>query len=296
MYLAFNAPHDPRQAPKKYIDMYDVNKIKVPKNFLPEYPYNEYAGAGRTLRDERTAPFPRTEHAIKVTRQEYFALITHMDEQIGRILTALEKTGKADNTYVFFTSDHGLAVGDHGFLGKQNMYDSSVKVPFLIMGPGIPANSTVAAPIYLQDVMATSLAIAGIEKPTQVDFHNILPLAQGKTTQGEYDSIYGAYITTQRMYRQGKYKLIMYPRANMIRLYDMENDPLEAIDLAAGEKRPITLLTKLFKDFQQQQQLMHDPLNVSDLLDNFLNKIPAKPISKKSSKSQKPSNNNNLEH
>jgi choline-sulfatase len=261
--------------------MYDVNKIKVPKNFLPEYPYNEYAGAGRTLRDERTAPFPRTEHAIKVTRQEYFALITHMDEQIGRILAALEKTGKADNTYVFFTSDHGLAVGDHGFLGKQNMYDSSVKVPFLIKGPGIPANSTVAAPIYLQDVMATSLAIAGVEKPAQVDFHNILPLAQGKTTRGKYDTIYGAYITTQRMYRQGKYKLIMYPRANMIRLYDMENDPLEAIDLAAGEKRPITLLTKLFKDFQQQQQLMHDPLDLSDLLDNFLNNIPPTNIAKK---------------
>lgn len=274
MYLAFNAPHDPRQAPKKYVDMYDVDKIKVPENFLPEYPYNEYAGAGRTLRDERTAPFPRTEHAIKVTRQEYFALITHMDEQIGRILTALENSGKADNTYVFFTADHGLAVGDHGFLGKQNMYDSSMKVPFLLTGPGIPANSTVAAPIYLQDVMATSLAIAGVEKPSQVDFNNILPLAQGKTTKGKYGSIYGAYSVTQRMYRNDKYKLVMYPRANVVRLYDMENDPLETKDLAESDKRPVVLLKELFKAFQQQQQLMNDPLDVSDLLDNFLNNLP----------------------
>ncbi|MGJ8692959.1 MAG: sulfatase-like hydrolase/transferase [Thalassotalea sp.] len=299
MYLAFNAPHDPRQAPKKYIDMYDVNNIKVPTNFLAEYPYNEEAGAGRSLRDERTAPFPRTEHAIKVTRQEYFALITHMDEQIGRVLAALEKSGKADNTYVFFTSDHGLAVGDHGFLGKQNMYDSSMKVPFLITGPGIPASSTVDAPIYLQDVMATSLAIAGVEKPAQVDFHNILPLAQRKTTQGKYDSIYGAYITTQRMFRHGKYKLIMYPRANVIRLYDMENDPLETIDLAEGEKRPVALIKKLFNEFQLQQQLMHDPLNVSDLVDNFLNNIPPTTIAKASSKGKKASkksNNNNQVH
>lgn len=280
MYLAFNAPHDPRQAPKKYIDLYDVNKIKVPENFLPEYPYNEYAGAGRTLRDERTAPFPRSEHAIKVTRQEYFALITHMDEQIGRILAALEDSGKADNTYVFFTADHGLAVGDHGFLGKQNMYDSSMKVPFLLTGPSIPANSTVVAPIYLQDVMATSLAIAGLEKPSQVDFNNILPLAKGETSKGEYESIYGAYSVTQRMYRNDKYKLIMYPRANVVRLYHMENDPLETNDLAESDKRPVDLLKILFWEFKQQQKRMNDPLDVSNLLNNFLNNIPPEPISK----------------
>jgi choline-sulfatase len=295
MYLAFNAPHDPRQAPKKYLDMYDVNNIKVPENFLPEYPYNEYAGAGRTLRDERTAPFPRTEHAIKVTRQEYFALITHMDEQIGRILAALENSGKADNTYVFFTADHGLAVGDHGFLGKQNMYDSSMKVPFLLTGPGIPANRRVEAPIYLQDVMATSLAIAGLEKPKQVDFNNILPLAQGKTSKGEYASIYGAYSVTQRMYRNDKYKLVMYPRANVVRLYDMENDPLETNDLAASEKRPEVLLKELFKAFQQQQKLMHDPLDVSDLLDNFLNNIPPAAIVK-TKKNENGARNNIEEH
>ena len=60
MYLAFNAPHDPRQAPKEFIDMYPLTEIKVPENFIPEYPYNEYAGAGLGLRDERLAPFPRT--------------------------------------------------------------------------------------------------------------------------------------------------------------------------------------------------------------------------------------------
>lgn len=270
MYLAFNAPHDPRQAPKEFLDMYDVNEMDVPVNFLPEYPYNEAAGAGRGLRDERTAPFPRTEHAIQVTRQEYYALITHMDVQIGRILDALEATGKADNTYIFFTADHGLAVGDHGFLGKQNMYDSSMRVPFLMAGPGVPADSTVDAPIYLQDAMATSLQIAGFEKPAQVGFNSLLPLATGQTNQSVYDVIYGAYFGCQRMYRDDRYKMIIYPTVNVVRLYDMIEDPFETNDLAEGRSRPVELLNTLFTQFQTLQKEMNDPVDVSDAFNHFM--------------------------
>ena len=122
MYLAFNAPHDPRQAPKEYVDRYPLERIQLPKSFLPEYPYAA-AACGKSLRDERLMPYPRTEYSVKVNRQEYFALITHMDDQIGRILQALENTGQTDNTYIVFTADHGLAVGHHGLSGKQNMYD-----------------------------------------------------------------------------------------------------------------------------------------------------------------------------
>ncbi len=123
MYLAFSAPHDPRQSPKEYVDRYPLDRIKVPENFLPEYPQKEEMGAGKKLRDEKLAPFPRDEHAVKVHRREYYAIITHMDEQVGRILDALEKSGKAGNTWIFFTSDHGLACGHHGLMGKQNMYE-----------------------------------------------------------------------------------------------------------------------------------------------------------------------------
>ncbi|MGJ8672694.1 sulfatase-like hydrolase/transferase [Rubritalea sp.] len=272
MYLAFNAPHDPRQAPKEYLDMYDVDALKVPVNFLPEYPYNEAAGAGRGLRDERTAPFPRTEHSIKVTRQEYYALITHMDAQIGRILDALEASGKADNTYIFFTADHGLAVGDHGFLGKQNMYDSSMRVPFLMAGPSVPADSTVDAPIYLQDAMATSLAIAGLKKPKQVEFQNLLPLAEGKIKQSGYDAIYGAYFGAQRMYRNDKYKMIIYPTIQVVRLYDIVNDPYETKDLAEGKNRPVELMNTLFSEYQILQDEMGDPVDVSEAYEIFMSK------------------------
>ncbi|MGM0377674.1 MAG: sulfatase-like hydrolase/transferase, partial [Bacteroidota bacterium] len=83
MYLAFNAPHDPRQSPKEFVDMYPLDDISVPANYQPLYPYRNEIGSGEGLRDERLAPFPRTEYAVKVHRQEYYAIITHMDQQIG---------------------------------------------------------------------------------------------------------------------------------------------------------------------------------------------------------------------
>ncbi|MHC4624557.1 MAG: sulfatase-like hydrolase/transferase, partial [Planctomycetota bacterium] len=180
MYLAFNAPHDPRQSPKEYVDKYPLENVKVPQNYVPLYRYKDSIGCGKDLRDEKLAPFPRTQYAVKVNRQEYYAIITHMDKQIGRILGALEESGKADNTYIFFTADHGLAVGHHGLMGKQNMFDHSVRVPLMVVGPGIPANKKIDAAVYLQDIMPTTLELAGINKPSDVQFKSLMPLIQGK--------------------------------------------------------------------------------------------------------------------
>jgi choline-sulfatase len=101
MYLAFNAPHDPRQSPKEFVNRYPLDRIKIPENYLPEYPHKDQIGCSAKLRDENLAPFPRDENAVKVHRQEYYAIITHMDVQLGRILDALEKSGKTDNHGLF---------------------------------------------------------------------------------------------------------------------------------------------------------------------------------------------------
>ncbi|MDH3582883.1 MAG: sulfatase-like hydrolase/transferase [Phycisphaerae bacterium] len=231
MYLAFNAPHDPRQSPKAYVDKYPLSRIKVPANFLPEYPFKDAIGCGKGLRDEKLAPFPRTEHAVKVNRQEYFAIVTHMDAQIGRILKALEESGKADNTYIFFTADHGLGVGHHGLLGKQNLYDHSVRVPFMVAGPGLPGGKEIDTPIYLQDVMPTTLELAGVARPKHVEFKSLLPLLRGKASK-PYDAIYGAYLAVQRSVVVGDFKLILYPKVPKARLYNLKEDPLEMKDLA----------------------------------------------------------------
>lgn len=262
MYLAFNAPHDPRQSPAEYVAKYPLDNVAVPKNFLSIYPFAEEMGAGKRLRDERLAPFPRTHHAVKVHRQEYYAIITHMDAMIGRILKALEDSGKAENTWIFFTADHGLAVGQHGLFGKQNLYDHSVRVPLLVVGPDVQAGHKVSEPVYLQDIMPTSLELAGVKKPEHVEFHSLLPLLEGGTTR--YPAVYGGYLEKQRSIRTDRYKLIAYPEANCLRLYDLQSDPLEMNDLAKDpSKRGI--LRELFAELQQLQTQMNDPLDLTSM-------------------------------
>jgi len=263
MYIAFNATHDPRQSPKEYIDMYPLDSMKVPKNFLPNYPYDNEIGCDPTkLRDERLMPSPRTEYAVKVNRQEYFAIATHMDAQIGRILEGLEKSGQADNTYIIFTADHGLAVGHHGLVGKQSMYDHSMRVPFFIAGPGIKAGSEFDMPIYLQDAMATSLEIAEVEKPSHVEFKSVLPLIKG-TEKVQYSEIYGKYINYQRMIYKGNYKLIIYPYAGKSRLFNTAKDPDEMNDLADNPEYA-SMLASLKKDFLSLQKSMGDTFDVDN--------------------------------
>ncbi len=262
MYLAFNAPHDPRQSPQEFVDRYPADSIQLPDNYLPIYPHAEAIGCGKQLRDERLAPFPRTPEAVRVHRQEYFALITHMDQQIGRILDALDASGKADSTWIFFTSDHGLAVGQHGLMGKQNQYDHSVRVPFLVVGPGVAKERMIEQPIYLQDVMPTSLALAGIDTPEHVEFQNLLPLLEGEPSR--YEVIYGSYLQLQRSVRTRDHKLIVYPRAKVVRLFDLEKDPDERHDLA-DQPASQPLIRKLFAKLIDLQRQFDDPLELASI-------------------------------
>lgn len=235
MYLAFNAPHDPRQAPKSFVDMYPANKVRVPKDFVPRNPYATGMAADEKVRDERLAPFPRTKYSIQVNRREYYALITHMDEQIGKLLDALEKTGQKDNTYIVFTADHGLAVGHHGLVGKQNLYDHSVRVPFYIAGPNVPKNKKISERIYLQDVVPTTIELAGGKVPNYVDFKTLNPLIEGKK-EAHYPVIYGAFKDKQKMLTKGDWKLIYYPAIDKKLLFNIKKDPQERKDLSEKSK------------------------------------------------------------
>ncbi|NLS96069.1 MAG: sulfatase-like hydrolase/transferase [Planctomycetaceae bacterium] len=263
MYLALNAPHDPRQSPKEFVDKYPLDKVDLPVNFLPEYPYNEAMKAGRTLRDEQLAPFPRTPHSIKVNRQEYYAIITHMDSQVGRILDAIQATGKADNTYIFFTADQGLAVGHHGLMGKQNLHDHSVRVPLMVTGPGVPKGKKIDTPVYLQDIMATTLELAGVEKPDHVEFKSLMPLIRGEKVV-PYDAIYGGYLDAQRSVTMDGHKLILYPAVSVARLYNLVDDPLEMNDLAGKpESKPI--MKKLFARLLELQAQFDDEVDLKSV-------------------------------
>lgn len=255
MTIAFNAPHDPRQAPQKFQDLYPYGDVQVPKSFQKLYPYDNGA---LYLRDEKLAPFPRTKRSIRVNRSEYYALITHLDEQIGRILYALKKSGMADNTIVFFTADHGLSVGRHGLLGKQNMYDHSVRVPWIIKGKGIPKGKRIDTPIYLQDVVATSLDLAHIKKPKEMQFNSVLPLLKGAKKASD---VYGCYLNFQRMIVHDHYKLIVYPLIDQSLLYDLSKDPKELKDLSKDPKYRQTM-TKLTTLLKKKMKAMNDPITL----------------------------------
>lgn len=262
MYVAFNAPHDPRQSPKEYVDMYPLENISLPENFLPEYPHKDEIGCTAGLRDEKLAPFPRTEYSVKVHRQEYYAIISHMDAQIGRILDHLEETGQADNTYIFFSADHGLAVGQHGLIGKQNMYDHSLRPPMIIVGPDIPKGKKKEMAVYLQDIMPTTIEYAGGVVPGYVEFNSLKSFIDGRKSESYYPEVYGAYMDLQRMIRVDDYKLIVYPYAGVRRLFNLADDPDEKEDLAALPENS-DRIHSMFNRLTQLQFEMGDTLDLS---------------------------------
>ena len=264
LYLAFNAPHDSRQSPKEFLDLYPLEDIPLPENWLPEYPYLDEMGDLRVMRDEMLGPVPRTPYAIRTHIREYYAIISHLDAQIGMILQALEEKELMDNTYIFFTGDNGLSVGQHGLLGKQNMFDHSIHVPLLAAGPDLPSGTEVSSDIYLQDIMATSLSLAGIEKPDFVDFNSFLNLANGVASELPLpNGVYGAYMDTQRMIRKDGFKLILYPRNRELLLFDLNADPLEMNDLSE-KPQYAAKVRNLFEGLLSLQAQMEDPLNLMD--------------------------------
>jgi len=262
-YVAFNAPHDPRQSPAEYVARYPRQNVTVPRDFLPDYPYRDAMGL-TNLRDENLAPHPRTPEAVQTHRSEYYALITHLDDQIGRILKSLDETGLREKTIICFTADHGLSIGHRGLLGKQNLYDPSVRVPFVISGPGIAAGTVRDEPIYLQDIMPTFLDIAGVSVPQSVDFRSLWPVLHGQAGPAR-QAIYGAYTTTQRMIRTDRYKLILYPLAQRARLFDLQADPDEMHDLLAGENPPPAARDQAALLFEKLLKLQHETGDTLDL-------------------------------
>jgi choline-sulfatase len=198
---------------------------------------------------------------VKVNRQEYYAIITHMDAQIGRILDALGKSGKANNTYIIFTSDHGLACGHHGLMGKQNLYDHSLRVPFIVTGPGVKAGAKIDTPIHLQDAMATALDLAGADREG-VEFKSVRSLLAGE--DNGLDAVYAAYTDAQRAVIHDGWKLMLYPKAKVTKLYHLIGDPQETKDLSA-DPAMANRKKALFAKFLELQDRYNDKLRLEPI-------------------------------
>jgi arylsulfatase A-like enzyme len=235
LYLAYTSPHDPRTAPEPYASMYDPARIPLPPSFMDRHPFDN---GEMVIRDEKLAVFPRLEEEVKQHIADYYAMITHMDHHIGKVMEALAASGKADNTLIVYTADHGLSVGQHGLLGKQNMYDHSIRVPWLLKGPGVPAAQRVDALAYQFDIFPTLCELVGIEPPPNIEGRSINSLIQGEEGVGR-ETVYSLYKDIQRMVKDDRWKLIRYRRSQRTgqgtdcnQLFDLQNDPWETVNLA----------------------------------------------------------------
>jgi len=261
LYVSFTTPHDPRNAPESYREMYYKNPPPLPENFLPLHPFDNRFLLGR---DESLAPWPRPRGMINDQLSEYYALTTYLDKQVGRIYEALKGSPNADNTYIIYTADHGLALGSHGLLGKQNVYEQSMKSPLIIYGPNVPAGQSSDAFSYIFDLYATCLKIAGINVPTEGDAKDLSPIWKGEKTTIRSEVVL-PFQNKMRTVNDGHWKLHIYPPSNHILLFDVKNDPEEIVNMANNPKYKdtITRLTSLLRDWQKKEN-DDQPLFVKD--------------------------------
>ena len=148
-------------------------------------------------------------------------------------------------------------------MGKQNQYDHSVRMPLIIRGPGIKAGKKVDEMVYMQSMFATTCDLAGIPTPETVDFKSLKKLMTEDKAKGE-EYIFGVYSKFQRMVRSQKYKLIVYPEANKVQLFDIENDPYETINLY-NKKGYKKTTKKIFTELKKLQEKYGDNLRLKDL-------------------------------
>ena len=220
--LCFTAPHDPRTSPTEAQADARGLEVAVPGNLLPQHPFDN---GEMTIRDEELLPWPRTETAVRREIALYEQMIEEIDLQVAEVLNALEEAGVLDEILVIFAGDHGLALGSHGLLGKQNLYEHSMRTPLIIAGPGFQGGAVREDFVFLQDIPSTILAGAGVNVPSSMDG---LDLAHPT----ERDGVLTRYKNQQRAWRDERWKVIWYPRIDRWQVFDLENDPEETADLA----------------------------------------------------------------
>ncbi|MFW5743225.1 MAG: sulfatase-like hydrolase/transferase [bacterium] len=234
-YTAFLAPHDPRTMPERYLAMYDPDSIELPASFCAEHPFDFGI---RGIRDEVLAPYPRTEGEVRTHIAEYYAMITHLDDAVGRIVDAVRARGELDTTVFVFAGDNGLACGHHGLLGKQNHYEHSIRVPLVFAGPGVPSGEQRDGYAYLLDVYPTLCDLLGIDAPPSVEGRSLVPMFSDSGGSVR-DELYFAYGDRIRSIKDDRYKLSLYAHgeANYAQLFDLRDDPHELTSLVADAAR-----------------------------------------------------------
>ncbi len=249
LLCAFTAPHDPRDTLPRWHAQYRPEDVALPPNFVPEHPFNNGNMDGR---DEELAAKPRDPDEIRKHIADYYAITAHMDDGIGRILAAIDERQWAENTIFIHTADHGLSVGQHGLLGKQNLYDHSMRVPLIVRGPGFTPSLRDDRLCYQHDVYPTVLGCAGAAVPDACEFHSL-------RDRPAYDTLFTAYREIMRAVRDDRHKLIEYlvEGSRHTQLFDLHKDAWEMHDLAADAP---DIVARLRSQLAAWQTRVDDPV------------------------------------
>ena len=250
LHVNFTGPHDPLVYPPGYEKKYTGTKMKLPENFKPRHPFDHGNFNGR---DEQLLSWPRTKADVLDELAVYYAVIDHVDKQVGRLLGQLRADGRLANTFIIFTSDHGLALGSHGLMGKQNMYDHTLRVPFFIAGPGIERGARTQSFGFLRDLYPTTCELAGIAIPKTVHAKSLAPILRGRK-KTVHPAGYGYFRDVQRMVWVEGWKLVFYPKTGRHQLFKLAEDPHELNDLSAAP----TQRTRLRRLRVMLNQWFHD--------------------------------------
>jgi arylsulfatase A-like enzyme len=257
-YLAFDGPHDPHIVPDDYPVRYDPEKIPLPADFLAQHPFDN---GEMTIRDEQLLPWPRTSADIRSMLADYYRYISYLDLLIGRVLDTLDASPSAKNTFVVFAADSGVARGSHGLIGKQNLYEHSMRVPLIIAGPGIPANQRTDAMCYLFDVIPTLGALSGVAGPKTSEGLDLSATLRNPASPAR-TSLMFAYQTVQRSLRDERYKLIRYPQVDRTQFFDLVADPAERTDLS-GRPEHAARITAMTAALAAEMKRVDDPAELT---------------------------------
>ncbi|MES2789480.1 MAG: sulfatase-like hydrolase/transferase [Planctomycetota bacterium] len=250
IHFGFSHPHDVRNGTPELLAKYGATnhtdertlppsnpkQPALPPNYLPAHPFEN---GHSVVRDEVAASGVwgnRDAQTIRNERGRLFACSENIDIQIGRVLQKLEEMHELDNTFIIYTSDHGIAVGRHGLQGKQNLYEHSWRVPYIVKGPGIRPGSRALGNIYLLDTLATLCDLAGTPVPDSNQGLSFKPVLEGKIPTVR-DVLYGVYSggdkPGMRCVRQGDWKLIKYDVNNgsvrETQLFNLAENPDELL-------------------------------------------------------------------
>ena len=283
IYFGFSHPHDTRDGKPELLAKYGAvnhadeislppansKQPALPVNYLPAHPFHH---GHPDLRDEVAVSGVwknRDEQTIRNELGRQFACSENIDIQIGRVLDKLQAMGELENTYVFYTSDHGMAIGRHGLQGKQNLYEHTWRVPFIAKGPSIKPGSRVPGNIYLLDVLATLCDLAGVEAPESNEGISFRPVLEG-TQQTVRDVLYGAYSggtkPGMRAVRKGDWKLIQYDvldgKVRETQLFNLAENPYEFLE--QHHDQDVTSLTGHMLE-PHQRNLAEDPKHLEKL-------------------------------